>query len=387
VNYYNIAADFKAETINEYARLNSEYKNSKVLETYGQMTVGNIMEGGRAHVDIPKIDFYDLKQYVEYSLSKGIGFNYSLNGSCMNNKEFTSKGLGELIHFLKKLNSIGIKGITVALPSIIEVISSLQLGFEIKLSIISQVNTVNKAMQYKNMGVARIVTDEAINRDFTKLRSINQAFGSKIEIIVNSMCHKDCVYRPFHYNQTSHDSIICTEESINTYYNHRCMTKKAENPEEWLKLCWVRPEDIPFYNEAGIYYFKLQGRHTVHGGDPVKAVESYFQQSFSGDLIDLFELFNCPYSFGVYLDNKKLDGFIKKFYSDGNSCINNCNQCGYCKSYAKKIFNIVEADWINAMAKEFYTEFDQFSQMLCCRIHEQINPSQPMEFAGFDFEN
>ncbi|MCL2050927.1 MAG: U32 family peptidase [Lachnospiraceae bacterium] len=364
MNFYTIAADFKAETINEYARLNSEYENAKVLETYGQMTVGNTMAGGRVHADIPKIDFYDLKHYIAYSLSRDIGFNYSLNGSCMSNKEFTKEGLDELKIFLKKLKSIGVKGVTVALPSIIEVISSLQLGFEIKLSIISQVNTVNKAIDYKKIGVTRIVTDESINRDFNKLRNISRAFGDKIEIIVNSMCHKDCVYRAFHYNQTSHDSVNCSEAGINTYYNHRCMTKKAESPEEWLKLCWVRPEDIPFYNEVGIHYFKLQGRHTVHGGNPVKAIESYFKQSFSGDLVDLFELFNCPYSFKVCLDNRKLDGFIDKYYEAGDFCINNCQQCGYCNGYAKKIINIDEANEMNEMAKEFYAEFDQFSQML-----------------------
>lgn len=385
MNYYNIAADFKESTIDGYARLNKDYADSKVLETYGQVTIGNSFEGGRVHVDIPKIGLYDLKQYVEYSAAQGIGFNYSLNGSCMGNKEFSADGVASLISYLRELHSIGIRSLTVALPSVIEVIKSLDLNFEIKTSIISQVNTANKALQYKKIGVDRIVTDEAINRNFTRLREISNVFGNKIEVIVNSMCHQDCIYRLYHYNQTSHDSVAKDTSSINTYYNHKCMLKRAENVEEWIKLCWIRPEDIPYYNQVGIHYFKIQGRHTVYGGNPIKAIECYFSQSYTGDLVDLFELFNCPYSFKVSIDNKKLNGFIKKFFEDSFSCNKNCEQCGYCKSYAIKSTDYQGMQQTNDMARDFYHEFDQYSQMLNEQREVKRTVRTAVQMTEFDF--
>ena len=47
MNYYCIASDFKANVIEEYARLNRSDSGSRIWETYGQITVGNEVEAGR----------------------------------------------------------------------------------------------------------------------------------------------------------------------------------------------------------------------------------------------------------------------------------------------------------------------------------------------------
>lgn len=45
---YSIPADFNLETINRIEILNSQYENSKITETYGQISVDNIYgPGGR----------------------------------------------------------------------------------------------------------------------------------------------------------------------------------------------------------------------------------------------------------------------------------------------------------------------------------------------------
>ncbi|MEF2965788.1 U32 family peptidase [Paenibacillus sp. M1] len=388
MKYYTVAADFKKETIDGYAKLNANYKDSKVLETYGQATIGGILEGGRVLDDIPAISFKELQDYIEYSNSKGIGFNYSLNGSCMGNKEFTEDGVKEIKGFLYKLYDIGVRGLTVALPSLIEIIKSTGLDFEIKASIITKIDNVNKALFYKSMGCERIVTDESLNRSFKDLKNIRQAYGEKVEIIINSLCHKDCAYRMFHYNQTAHDSVDKMTHSINTFYNHRCMLKRAENVGEVFKLCWVRPEDIKLYEEIGITYYKVQGRHTVSGGDPIRALECYFKQSFDGNLIDLLELFNSPYNFKFNLDNKKLDGFIKPFKEVDNFCKRNCYSCGYCERFAQKNLDYDEAVQINKLATEFYENCDEFKNLINVEYVKDENDEDKLvsvEGNKFDF--
>lgn len=361
MNYYNIAADFKKETIDGYARLNSMYEDSKVIETYGQITVGNICESGRVYNDIPKIDIKVLKEYIVYSRLKGIDFNYCLNGSCMGNKEFTDEGAKSIIKFLHQLYDAGVRRLTVALPSLIELIKSTGLDFEIKVSIICQINSANKALVYKKIGVDRIVVDESLNRDFESLKRIRNAFGEKVEVIINSLCIKDCTYRMFHYNQTGHDSVDKLTSSIITFYNHKCMLRRAEKVENMLKLCWIRPEDIKLYSNIGINYYKIQGRHTAIKGDPVRAVECYFKQSYDGNLIDLLELFNSPYNFKIYIDNKKLDGYINSFFNIPNFCKNDCLNCKYCELYAKKCTEYEKANEINALATKFYKEYDEYT--------------------------
>lgn len=367
MNFYSVASDFKAETIDGYERLNRENRDNQVLETYGQYTIANEFEGGRDFDNLAKIDAYDLKNYVEYSLAKGIGFNYVLNSSCMGNHEFTEEGIKKIKKHLLSLYKMKIRDLTVTLPSLIEIIQSLDLDFRIKVSIISQVNSANKAYAYKKMGIKRLVVDEAINRDFVKLKEIVQAFGDSVEVMANSLCHKDCIYRMFHYNQTGHDSVYKPERSIKTFYNHKCMLKRAESVEEWLKLCWIRPEDIPFYNRVGIHHFKLQGRHTVLGGQPVRVVEHYFNQDYDGDLIELLEMFNCPYHLRIKLNNKKLDGFLKKFYDHPDFCRSNCLSCTYCREVAKTCTDYEKMQEVNQLAKTFYAEYDDFGEQLTKR--------------------
>jgi hypothetical protein len=41
----------------------------------------------------------------------------------------------------------------------------------------------------------------------------------------------------------------------------------------------------------------------------------------------------------TYLDNEKLDGFIK-FFMEGKCKLGNCEKCGYCRSIAEKVLNI-----------------------------------------------
>lgn len=364
MKYFNIAADFKKETIDAYARLNETYQDSKVIETYGNLTIGNTFEGGRLYDDIPKVDIHTLKSYIDYSQSRGIDFNYTLNGACMGNREFTKAGIIELKEFLIKLYRAGVRRLTIALPSVITLVKSMRLDFEVKASVICQITNANKALSFKRAGADRIVIDESLNRDFSSLRDIREAFGEKAEIIINSVCYKDCIYRIFHYNQIAHCSVNNAPESIISFYNNKCMLKRAEEVGNYLKMCWVRPEDIQYYHEIGINYYKLQGRHTVLQGDPVRAIETYFKQSYDGDLIDLLNFFIPNYKLKVGLDNQKLDGYIKPFFETPGFCKEDCKRCGYCDAFAKNGINYERINRINMIANKYVTEYDQFTNLL-----------------------
>ena len=67
---------------------------------------------------------------------------------------------------------MGIDSITVSLPSLVEIVKTLNPEIKIKVSAISTINTPNKALDYKMMGVDRIVVEEAINRDFETLKAL-----------------------------------------------------------------------------------------------------------------------------------------------------------------------------------------------------------------------
>jgi collagenase-like PrtC family protease len=376
--------DFKKETIDAYDELNKAYRDSKIIETYGNVTIGGQIGSGRAVNQLPESDLLDLKLFIEYSRQKNIDFNYTLNATHLQNREFTPGGISELKTFLKDLYDAGVRSVTVALPSLMELIPASGLDFEVRASTLCQVTTVNKAAVFKKKGVDRMVVDESINRDFKTLRRIREVVGDKVEMIVNPICLKDCVYRMFHYNEITGDSIGRTNDTSVNFYEHRCVLQRNSKISNLLRMCFVRPEDLKYYTDSGIHYFKLQGRHLVLKGDAVKTVKAYMDESFDGDVMDLMYLFYSQNSFRIDFNNKKLDGFIKPFVEIDGFCKRDCEKCSYCEKFAQKIIDYEKAAEVIHSAEYFYAEYDKFNRML-----QSENPQQTMTNVGSledDFE-
>lgn len=364
MKYFSVPADFKNETIDKYYLLNNNYGDSTVMETYGNITVGNAFGSGRTADTLSEVNILDLERYVNHSRKRGMDFNYTINATHLSNREFDEDYIPLIIRFLHELYDIGVQSLTVTLPSLIEIIKSTNLDFKIKASSLCQVTNPNKAVGFKTAGADRLVVEESVNRDFSTLKRIREAFGERVEVIANVVCLKDCIYRSFHYNQMSCDSIRIPSEASLTYYPHRCIIKRYENLANVLRLSWIRPEDIGYYTQAGINYFKLQGRKAVLRGDPVRAVTAYFKGRYDGNLMDLLDMFAPTNAFRVHVDNRKLDGFIEMFANHEDFCRHSCDKCKYCDSYAAKSINYNEAQKVIKAARNFYEEFDQMKQIL-----------------------
>jgi collagenase-like PrtC family protease len=379
--YFCMPTDFKKETIDAYDGLNKAYRDAKIIETYGNITVGEQIGSGRAMNQLPESDLLDLKLFIEYSRQKNIGFNYTINATHLQNREFTLEGMASLKSFLKDLCDAGVRSVTVALPSLLELIRGLGFDFKVRASTLCQITTVNKAAAYKERGVERIVLDESITRDFRTMRRIGEVFGDGVEIIVNPICLKDCVYRMFHYNEITGDSLGRTNDTSVNFYEHRCVLQRNSKISNLLRMCFVRPEDLKYYTDAGIRYFKLQGRHLVLKGDAVRTVKAYLDESYDGDFMDLQYLFHSQNSFRIDFDNKKLDGFIKPYVEIDGFCKRDCEKCGYCEKFARKIIDYEKAAEVIRSAEHFYTEFDAFNQMM-----EEVKQRETIEKPRLDEE-
>ncbi|MGD2087801.1 MAG: U32 family peptidase [Candidatus Aminicenantes bacterium] len=365
MKYFSVPADFKKETLDRLHALNQSYRDSKVIALYGSITRGEFFECGRAVSQLPQVNMEELAEYIHYAKEKNIYFDYTVNAPYMHNREFTPKGARKLYHFLKRLYEIGVRSLTVTLPSVMALVKSMEYDFTIKASTICTANNANKAMALKKMGYERMVVDQSINRDFHILRRIRNRFGHQVEMIVNTPCYKDCQTRLIHYMEIGGDSVGNTNDASFNYYEHMCMARRYKDVSNWLKLNWVRPEDLKYYSHIGINYFKLQGRQTIiKGADIVKTLECYFKEDYDGDLVELINLFAPMNTFKVFVDNKKLEGFIKPFVEKDNFCTRDCPACNYCETFAKKCINIREAEEINRAAKQFYQQYDRYNNMI-----------------------
>jgi len=388
MKYFSVPADFKKETIDSYHQLHAAYPGARVKETYGNITIGNCFESGRSVNLLPAVDLRQLEDYIRYSHERGIDFNYTINTSTMNNREFTPEGMGEARGFLHMLYDAGVRILTIAMPSLIELAVDGPWDFSVVGSTISQVRNAQQAVAFRDLGVTRIVLDEALNRHFGELKRITRSFDGEVEVIANVVCYKNCIYRPFHYNQMSGDSIRLSSRASFQYYSHRCLLQRFQRLANLLRLSWIRPEDIHHYEALGIRYFKLQGRQAVVHGDPVRAVECYFKESFDGDLMELLDMFEPTSNFRVAMDNRSLDGFIAPFVRRENFCKNDCAVCGYCEKFSETCIDKDAAAEVVKMAGEFIDEFDEYKKMVKLDNREATERLHPddLDDACFGFE-
>ncbi len=363
MKYFCMPSDFKQETLDRYEEINNRYEHSKITETYGQLAPDSLFGSCRSPGNLPAADIKGLERYIQYSADRGIEFNYIINASCMANDELTKEGFNKIGGFLKTLQDIGVSWITLCLPSMMEIAKYKAPGLKIKASTVCLINSPIKAAFYDELGIKRLVLDEDIYKRFDLLKDIRKAYTGELEIIVNSFCRTDCPYKTFHYNSFSHAHVY--KEKF-PYYGTRCNNIHI-GAENLIRLNWIRPEDLHYYSDLGIHYFKLQGRSNILDGDPAKAVTHYIDEYYEGDLVRLLELFSESRPFSIskaQIDNRKLDGFLDRFVEDPGFCSKLCGECGYCKAFSDAAISRMDDALMDLMKLLYKPTLDEFPTSL-----------------------
>ena len=164
------------------------------------------------------------------------------------------------------------------------------------------------------------------------LKEWADAAGKKLIIQANSGCLANCSGQTFHDNLVAHESEICEIKNLddfNPYVCRRVLAKK-ENWHTLLENTWVRPEDIPNYEDI-VDTVKLATRmHALPG----LVIDAYARESFFGNLLDLFEpgvgRAIAPYIIANH-------AFPKDWFEKTSSCDKNCHKCGYCSSVLEEV--------------------------------------------------
>lgn len=367
-------------------------KDMNIYEVYGKLKY-DIIGGGRPDNTLVEIDKKRLESHVKKSRENNIKFNYLLNGACLSCNEQNKEWQIELKKFLDYLYSIGVEALTVTNPFILQFVKKYyNEKFSVRVSTFACVDTFEKAKYWEDIGANYICADfTRINRDFKTLKyMVNNLKKAKIEILVTNSCLKNCPMIYTHTTNLAHASNVLKNISYEDWGLFFCQGRQLTNLDEYIKSPWVRPEDIKYYEEIGIENFKITER-----GFPtkelVKRVKAYNERNYNGNLIDLIqghgyledglekeevlekrkattreEIYKeiCrvrglgiprKYNRHIYIDNNKLDGFINYFIH--GQCLNNCNECQYCKNIAKKV--ITKDDKIVNYLKELYKRYDE----------------------------
>ncbi|HXG52758.1 MAG TPA: U32 family peptidase [candidate division Zixibacteria bacterium] len=292
--------------------------------------------GARAKKWLPAADLVGVEEHIAQARARGIGFYYTLNSSCGANREFTAEGQKWLAQRLGWLADCGAEGVVATNPYVIEMVKRRYPELRVSLSSIVNVDSVDKALFYEDLGVDSIYLAEYLNRDFRLLRTLRRKLRCDLVPIVNLGCLVHCPLRDYHANFVSHSAECLDRGCYLDYSLAKCIQVKSMRPVEMVKAPWIRPEDLSKYEAMGFARFKLAGREK--GREWIlQAAAAYAARSYRGKLNDLILGFDGVDPFGEFpvgLDNRRLEGFLEFFKN--KDCRLGCDGCTHCEEWLER---------------------------------------------------
>ncbi len=348
-------------------------KKPYVDTIYGKLD-RDVVGGGRASCVLLKVKKGHAESHIKEIHKEKLKFYYILNASCLGNKEWTKKGQEQITSLLDWLSGLSVDGVIVTSPYLLQIIKKRYSQFDISVSCFANVNSVEKARFWQDLGASTITLSQVeANRNFKLLEEIRKNVDCQLQLIANDSCISDCPIFFYHNNTSSHSSQ--SGNSLNNfmfdYCYLTCKYRKFNNLINFIRATWIRPEDLKVYEDIGINRFKLTDR-TMDTKYLSRIVEAYSGRSYQGNLYDLiitpsksswsrkvslfhkFKYFFHPLSINlikyvksikllryvdVFIDNRKLDGFINHFLT--SDCrLRSCKTCGYCQEVADRVIEI-----------------------------------------------
>ena len=312
-----------------------EGTKGKISEIY--LSVANSKFGsGRNYVH--EVDLSEITRQVEFAAKYNIDIAAAFNTVCFGLEKFKKSFQKEVGDLAKELYNSGVKHIIISDPFIMELVKTAAPQMKIRVSVFSEVDSLNRVEFYDKLGVNRIVIPHELNRNLPKLKTFVENSKCELEVILNLACFHYCARGDCHSMYTGHYVGEMRKQSFGDYYTNWCYRHKVNNPGSFLSQDWIRPEDIHRYEDIGIKYFKVAGRATSTSWI-IRTANAYLNRSYEGNLCDLVTSY-YPFTDRFKGDkkffsfpNKKLGKYMDTLYS----CQHNCNTCHNCESMEKQV--------------------------------------------------
>lgn len=294
---------------------------------------------GRSGSALVPADIARVVRHIRSISDKGVRFNYLMDAVCMDNRELTISGQRSLRRLMGRLTDAGAGAVTVSIPYLAEFIKRNYPSCFLCVAPQAGIKDVRTALYWRDLGAdAMTLSFTDINRDFSLLRLLRKAVDCELRLTANSLCLYGCPFFRYHSVLEAHAPVFPSgsgETSLD-YCSARCAAARFNDPAEFIRAGWIRPEDAAYYEEAGIDALRLEDGGMI--SDKIKTVvRAYTEGRYDGSLLDL-----CSGRHeNVSIDNRSLDGFID-FFVNGR-CSHECRDCGYCGRTAERTVRIDES--------------------------------------------
>lgn len=355
----------------------------------------------------------ELRDYIELCHKNKLEFNYLINAMCMENKELEADSHFKIIELLKELDKIGVDAITITSPYLCELIKTQFPRFKVTVGLYAYAFDLNHIKRWIELGADEITLAHHVNRDFKLLKKMllyTKGKNVTLRLIANNLCLHMCPYSIMHGTVQGHFSCSdsCSRGDID-YCLMKCLSTKIEDMSNLISSDWIRPEDLCYYEklceETDNFNLSIKlVERTKSTKFLTRVVEAYARRQYKGNLLDILlwpksddmvvkteptaeemktmaELYNISQMFNyskifdlpnIYIDNTKLDGFLKKFVDDyacnhkicvskQNIDVTDSNYCSYCSSWVQRaiIYNGEQVEkWIDN-CREFEKALDR----------------------------
>lgn len=355
LNHLKIGSNFDCLLIDKIKEINEKHTGSIIDEVYGSRRESAKLTA-RPEFRLPDIDRKAFFEYVGRLKKTGIAFNYTLNTSYLGSKEEIQKNERGILEYINFLSCSGVDTITVTLPLMAEYIRSIDKKIGIEISTIAHLDSVTQVAIWKDKyGISKICGNLYKNREIKFLKSLSNYCnnnGITLTVMVNEFCGNglgrgsgatNCIYRDHCYSL--HSIGYGKDDNIYRGYPMRMCIESRSKASDWLKMQFIRPEDLRLYNTIGINHFKITGR-TGSLNYILKVTEAYADEYFDGNLLELWKHLETidtkkddnTYVPTHYIDNKKLKTFVNFWFeNEQHICAN--EECGVTCTYCDRFYD------------------------------------------------
>ncbi len=343
-------------------RLVAEVASLPVTTLFGGYPV-QLTGGGRPPRILPPVDPDRFRAHLAAVHASGRTFYATLNSSDLGLREYRPGYLDLFLREVAHLLDLGVDGLVLALPALIEAVRSAWPDLPISVSTFARIRTVTQAEYFLRLGARTIILEEA-NRDFRLIRGLVRA-GAEVEILVNQSCLPSCPYRGHHLNTSSLASQPGARSPAFELPILECGLEYVRDPAKIISGIFVRPEDLAVYEEVGVHRFKISGRNQPTDW-LVRAARAYSARTYPGNLADILSLVQVRGSRGALRrlaatpHSPATESLVRAFEPFGEVVIDNrafpegflrhiaavdcehttCRSCGYCPAVAEKVLRI-----------------------------------------------
>lgn len=319
--------------------------------------------GGRPPQILPPIGPDRFREHLAAVHRANRTFFATLNSSDLGLREYRPGYVDQFLREVGDLLDLGVDGVVLALPALIEAVRSAWPDVPIAVSTFARIRTVTQAEYFLKLGARTIILEEA-NRDFRLIRGLVRA-GAEVEILVNQSCLPSCPFRGHHLNTSSLASQPGAPCPVFEYPILECGVEYVRDPAKLLSGIFVRPEDLVVYEESGVSRFKISGRNRPTDW-LVRVARAYAARSYPGNLAEILSLVqlkgprallrrvgqgpdhaeatSLARAFApleeLAIDNTAFPPGFLRYIAEVDCEHTTCADCGFCRRVAEKVVRI-----------------------------------------------